>query len=58
MSNALRKKFFFQEGKKEYLVNFLTQDLDNLNYHLILVSCYFKLNSAKNLIESLLKVKK
>lgn len=54
MSNVIRKQFFFQIDKKEFLIDYLTKYVwDYQNYHLVLVSCYFKLDSAKDLIDSL-----
>ena len=54
MSNAAGKQFFFQTDKKEFLIDYLTKYVWPFqNYHLVLVSCYFKLDSAKDLIDSL-----
>lgn len=48
--------FFFNTYKKEALVDYLIQDtLFWEKYHLVLVSCYFRLDSAESLIFSLIK---
>lgn len=49
-------KFFFHLDKKETIVQYLLTDIvKNKTYHLILVSCYFKLNAARELIQLLNK---
>ncbi|OKH30168.1 hypothetical protein NIES2101_42685 [Calothrix sp. HK-06] len=47
-------KFFFQNDKKDTIVQYLLSGINrDDNYHLILVSCYFKLDAAEKLIEEL-----
>ncbi len=50
----MSKKFFFQSEKKLSLISYLLNGIvKSKEYHLILVSCYFNLDSAKELIEIL-----
>ena len=55
MSNSYQpKQFLFCYNKKKSLIDYLLKDLNKYElYHLILVSCYFNLESAKTLIKSL-----
>lgn len=46
-------KFFYQNDKKQTILEYLADVNKKDTYHLILVSCYFKLDAAKKLIEEL-----
>ena len=49
------QNLFFQHEKKETVAQYLSSDIiNNKEYHLILVSCYFILDSAEELINELL----